>query len=157
MLTLESFKLLNPKIAQFERSTGGSPEITFQEVADVLSRCSIHCSMYGRYNYALDDTYQRRLVDAITDRMMLEDRKRKRPLLPHRQDWRGITEMTLEAYRGAVWLTAHKKKIASDVHRWTRHHEEAHRNVRSLLDEWDYELRAELGVWNRAQIELGYA
>ena len=157
MLTLESFKLLNPKVGQLELSTGGTPDITFQEVANVLSRCSKQCSMYGRYNYALDNTYQRRLVEAITDRMMLEDRKRKRPLLPNRQHWRGITEMTLEAYRGAVWLTAHKKKIASDVHRWTRHHEEAHRNVQRLLDEWDYELRSELGVFNKAQIEEGYA
>ena len=68
MLTLESFKLLNPKVASFERSTGGTPEITYQEVADVLSRCSEQVSMYGRWNYGLDDTYQRKLVDAITDR-----------------------------------------------------------------------------------------
>ena len=109
--------------------------------------------MYSRWNYALDNTYQRRLVEAITDRMMLEDRKRKRPLLKRRQHWRGITEMTLEAYRGAVWLTPNKKKIASDVTRWTRRHEEAHQNVRSLLDVWDYELRCELRDWNRAQLE----
>lgn len=96
MLTLESFKLLNSRIAQFERSTGGTPEITYQEVADVLSKCSKQYSMYGRYNYALDNTYQRRLVEAITDRMMLEDRKRKRPLLPHRQDWRGIMKRRIE-------------------------------------------------------------
>ena len=113
--------------------------------------------MYSRYNYALDNTYQRRLVEAITDQMMAEDRKRKRPLMAQRQHWRGITEMTLAAYRGAVWLTANKKKIASDVNRWTRRHEEAHRNVQRLLDEWDYELRQELGLWNRAQIEQGYA
>ena len=157
MLSLESFKFLNPKIGQLERSTGGTPEITYQEVVDVLSNCSSKCSMFSRYNYALDNTYQRRLVEAITDQMRAEDRKRKRPLLPQRQHWRGITEMTLEAYRGAVWLTANKKKIASDVHRWTRRHEEAHRNVQRLLDEWDYELRQELGLWNRAQIEQGYA
>ena len=157
MLTLESFKLLNPKITQFERSTGGTPEITYQEVADCLSKCSLFCSMYARWNYALDDSYRRKLVDAVIDRMANEDRKRKRPLLPNRQDWRGITEMTLETYRGTVWLTAKKNKIASDVHRWTRHHEEAHRNVRSLLDEWDYELRCELGWWNRSQLAESYA
>ena len=67
MLTLESFKLLNPKVAQFERSTGGTPEITFQEVADVLSRCTELTSKYGRWNYGLDDTYQRKLVDAISN------------------------------------------------------------------------------------------
>jgi len=157
MLTLESFKLLNPKVGQLERSTGGTPEITFQECSDVLSRCSKQCSMFSRYNYALDNSYQRRLVEAITDRMVTEDRKRKRPLLMHKQHWRSVTEMTLETYRGAIWLTRHQKKIVADVTRWTKRHEEAHRNVRSLLDEWDYELRSELGVWNRAQTEHGYA
>ena len=116
-ITLESFKLLNPAVARLERSTGGNPEITFQEVTDVLSRCTELTSKYGRWNYGLDDTYQRKLVDVVTDQMVKEDRKRKRPLLPHRQDWRGITEMTLEMYRGAVWLTANKKKIAADVTR----------------------------------------
>ena len=156
-ITLETFRLLNPKIGQLERSTGGIPEVTYQEIADCLSRCSLLCSMYARWNYALDNTYQRRLVEAITDRMVTEDRKRKRPLLMHKQHWRSVTEMTLETYRGAVWLTRHQKKIVADVTRWTKRHEEAHQNVRSLLDEWDYELRSELGLWNRAQTEHGYA
>ena len=155
-ITLESFRLLNPRVAQFERSTGGTPEISFQEVADVLGRCTSLCSMYSRYHYGLDDTYQRKLVNAITDQMMQEDRKRKRPLFPHRQHWQSIIELTLEAYRSGIYLTRVQKKIAGDFHRWTRHHEEAHRNVRSLLDEWDYELCCELGAWNRTQQEEGY-
>ena len=156
MLTLENFKLLNPKVAQFERSTGGTPEITFQEVADVLSTCSEQCSMYGRWNYGLDDTYQRRLVDAITDLLVAEDRKKIRPILLHRYHWFCVTRMTLAAYRGAIYLTRRQKKIAADVTRWTRRHEEAHQKVRELLGNWDYELRSELGAWNRAQREHGY-
>ena len=156
MLTLESFKLLNPKVGQLERSTGGTPEITYQEVADVLSRCSEQCSMYGRWNYGLDDTYQRKLVDAITDEMVRQDRKKKRPLLAHRYHWFCVTRMTLEAYRRAVHLTRRQKKFASDATRWTRRHEEAHKKVRELLDNWDYELRSELGAWNRVQQEHGY-
>ena len=155
-ITLESFRLLNPKVAQFERSTGGTPEISFQEVADVLGRCTSLCSMFSRYHYGLDDSYRTKLVNAITDQMVEEDRKRKRPLFPHRQHWQSITKLTLEAYRGGIYLTRVQKKIAGDFHRWTRHHEEAHRNVRSLLDEWDYELRCELGAWNRTQQEEGY-
>ena len=130
MLTLENFKLLNPKVAQFERSTGGTPEITFQEVSDVLSRCTELTSKYGRWNYGLDDTYQRRLVDAITDEMVRQDRKKRRPLLMHRYHWFCVTRMTLEAYRGGVYLTRRQKKFAADVSRWTRHHEEAHKKVR---------------------------
>ena len=112
--------------------------------------------MYSRYHYGLDDTYRTKLVDAITDQMVQEDRKRKRPLFPNRQHWQSIIKLTLEAYRGAIYLTRVQKKIAGDFQRWTRHHEEAHRNVRSLLDEWDYELRCELGEWNRTQQEEGY-
>ena len=105
MLTLESFKLLNPAVARFERSTGGTPEVTFQEVTDALSRCTELTSKYGRWNYGLDDTYQRKLVDAITDQMVQEDRKRKRPLLPHRYHWQSIAKLTLETYRGSIYLT----------------------------------------------------
>ena len=152
MITLESFKLLNPKVAGFERSTGGTPEVTFQEVADVLSRCTELTSKYGRWNYGLDDTYQRKLVEAITDQMVKQDRKRKRWLLPHRYHWEKITKLTLEAYRGAIYLTRQQKKIAGDFHRWTKQHEEAHRKVRELLDNFDYELRNELGAWNREQV-----
>ena len=155
MLTLESFKLLNPKVAQFERGTGGTPEITFQEVADVLSRCTTPCSMYGRYQYGLDWTYESRLVDLITDEMMRQDRKRKRPLLSRRQHWRSVTRMTLEAHRAAVGLTKRQKKFVADVRRWTRHHEQAHQKVRETLDNWDYELRNHLGAWNRDQREHG--
>ena len=60
--------------------------------------------------------------------------------------------MTLEAYRGAVYLTRQQKKIAADVTRWTKRHEEAHQKVKELLDNWDYELRCELGGWNREQV-----
>ena len=112
--------------------------------------------MYGRWNYGLDDTYQRKIVDAITDEMVRQDRKKRRPLLMHRYHWFCVTRMTLEAYRAAVYLTRRRKKIAADVTRWTRHHEEAHQKVRELLGNWDYELRSELGAWNRAQREHGY-
>jgi hypothetical protein len=155
-ITLESFRLLNPKVAQFERSTGGTPEITFQEVADVLGRCTSLCSMYSRYHYGLDDTYRTKLVDVITDQMFRQDRKRKRPLLLHRYHWQQVTKLTLEAYRGGIYLTRQQKKIAADVTRWTKRHEEAHRKVRELLDNWDYELRSVLGEWNRTQQEDGY-
>ena len=88
--------------------------------------------------------------------MVQEDRKRKRPILPHRYHWFCVTRMTLEAYRGAIYLTRQQNKIAADVTRWTRHHEEAHQKVRELLNNWGYELRSELGAWNRAQQEHSY-
>ena len=88
--------------------------------------------------------------------MVQEDRKRKRPILPHRYHWFCVARMTLEACRGAIYLTRQQKKIAADVTRWTRHHEEAHQKVREFLNNWDYELRSELGAWNRAQQERGY-
>jgi len=88
--------------------------------------------------------------------MAQEDRKRKRPILPHRYNWQSIKKLTLETYRGAIYLTRQQKKIATDVTRWTKRHEEAHQKVRELLNNWDYELRSELGAWNRAQQEHGY-
>ena len=155
MLTLESFKLLNPKVAQVERSTGGTPDITFQEVSDVLSRVTRQCSMFSRYLYGLDWTYEGRLVDAITDEMVRLDHRLRSPLLAQRKDWRSVARMTLEMYRGSVWLTRRQKKFATDVNRWTRRHEEAHQKVREMLDNWDYELRCELGAWNKDERERG--
>ena len=37
-LNLEHFKMLNAKASSLERGTGGVPELTFQEVADLLAR-----------------------------------------------------------------------------------------------------------------------
>ena len=112
--------------------------------------------MYSRYHYGLDDTYQRKLVNAITDQMMQEDRRRRQPLLLHRYHWFCVIQMTLEANRGAIYLTRVQKKIAADATRWTRRHEEAHQKVRELLDNWDYELRSELGASNREQVTDRY-
>ena len=155
MLTLESFKLLNPRAGQLEQGTGGTPEITFQEVTDVLSRCTRQCSMYSRYNYALDDSYLNKLVELITDEMMVNDKKRKRALFSQRKHWQGIARMTLVSHRASKWLTRQQKKFVADVNRWTRRHEEAYKNVASLLDEWDYELRYELRSWNQSEYEKG--
>ena len=153
MLTLESFKLLNPKVAQVERSTGGTPDITFQEVSDLLSRCSRQCSVYARYQYALDDTSEPRLVEQSTTAMVTEDRKRKRPILPKRGHWQRLTEMVVRTRRSNIWLTRRQRAVAADFRRWTRRTEEAYKNVGTMLDEWDYELRSELGQWNRYQVE----
>ncbi len=38
MLRLEHFKLLNPKSAKLSKGAGGAPDITFQEVADLLAQ-----------------------------------------------------------------------------------------------------------------------
>ena len=156
MLTLESFKLLNPKVGQLERSTGGTPEITFQEVADVLSRCTRPVSVYARWNYGLEDTFQPKLVDAVIRMMIREGQTRKRPLLGSETAWRRVVELGVKTHRSSIWLTRQQRKSLANVRRWTRRHDEALRNVRSLLDEWDYELRCELGTWNRAQLEPSY-
>ena len=127
MLTLESFKLLNPKVASMEqRIPGGRPEVTFQEVCDLLSRCPRHVSVYARFNYALDDAYFLRLVDTVTDTMVKLDQKRKRPLHSKRVVWFKIVRMTLVSHRSENWLTRTQKRFVSDVKRWTKRHEEAH-------------------------------
>ena len=148
-ITLETFRLLNPKIGQLERSTGGTPDLTYQEVADVLSGCTKPTSNYARYSYALDDTLRFKIVDAVTRRLLREDQARNRPILPNQQHWKAVAELGVRLSRSTVYLTASQKRIVTDLPRWTTRHEEALQNVRSLLDEWDYELRCELGAWNR--------
>ena len=148
-ITLESFRLLNPKVGQLERSTGGTPDLTYQEVADVLSGVARQVSMYARYNYALDDTLRSRLIEVVTRMMLREERARKRPILSKQQHWKAVSELGVRLNRTALYLTASQKRIVTDLPRWTKRHEEALQNVRSLLDEWDYELRCELGAWNR--------
>ena len=155
MLTLQSFRLLHPKANSFDIGTGGTPEISFQEVADLLSRCTNTCSMFGRYHYGLDDTMRGKLVDAVTEQMFKEDQALKRPMFPNKADWRAITDMAVMTYRYAIWLTRAQRRNVCDMRRWTRRHEEAFKNVSRVLNDLDYELRSELREWNNDQLE-GY-
>ena len=155
MLTLESFRLLHPKANSFERGTGGTPENTFHEVADLLSRCTNTCSVFGRYHYGLDDGMRDKLVDRITEQMFRDDQRLKRPMFPDKADWRAIADMTVRTYRHAIWLTRAQRKHASNMRRWTRRHEEAFQNISRALNDLDFELRGELRDWNRSQVE-GY-
>jgi len=102
----------------------------------------------------MDDTLRSRLIDVVTRMMLREDRARKRPILPKQQHWKAVSELGVRLNRTALYLTASQKRIVTDLPRWTKRHEEALQNVRSLLDEWDYELRCELGAWNKAQLDM---
>ena len=155
MLTLENFRLLNAKANSFEQGLGGKPDNTSDEVADLLSRVTKQCSMFARYQYALDGSLHNRLVDSLTDRMFIEDQKRKRPMFKDRANWRSIADMTLKAYKAGWWLTWTQKKRLTDVNRWTRRHEQAYQNLDGCLHDLDFELRNELHNWNQQQLE-GY-
>ena len=85
--------------------------------------------------------------------MVVEDRNRKRPILPLHEHWKSVTNVAVRSQRLNRFLTRRQKAVAGDFHRWNRRLEEAYRNVGAVLNNWDYELRSELGVWNRSQLD----
>jgi hypothetical protein len=150
-LSLEHFKLLNPKANQFWPGTGGTPDITWQEVCDVLATVPSLCRAYARYQYAQDKRFAWVLVEEITREMADDDRKKKRSLWPDQLMWLRFAEMAVFVYSKGMHLTRKQKAEELGIRFWTRKHEESLRLLTSALDELDYELRVALRKWNRHQ------
>ena len=72
MLTLEHLKLLTLRAAPIEMGTGGTPEITFQEVCDLMGRLSAMTNDYARYSFARDDSRRHALEQGILWQLVLQ-------------------------------------------------------------------------------------
>jgi len=154
-LSLEHFKLLNPKANQYAPGTGGTPDVTWQEVCDLLARVTPLCRAYARLQYAEDKRFAWVLVESITREMAADDRKKKRPLWPDQLMWLRFAEMAVFVCSKGLHLTRKQKGEELGIRFWTRKHEQSLRLLMSALDELDYELRVAVRKWNRQQ-ELAY-
>ena len=150
-LSLEHFKLLNPKANQYAPGTGGTPDISWQEVCDLLATLTPLCRAYARLHYAGDKRFAIVLVEEITREIAFEDRQRKRPMWERQLMWLRFTEMAVFVYSQGLHLTRKQKAQELGVRFWTRKHEESLRLLMSALDELDYELRVAVRKWNGQQ------
>lgn len=148
-LSLEHFKLLNPKVSSLDIGTGGVPDIAWHEVCDLLARVSHNCRNYTRFAYAEDVSHRAPLVDAVTIKLYLADRKSKRPLWRTPLMWKRIVDLAVFMVSKRVNLTRRQKATEIDVRFWKRNHEKTLRIAADSIDELDYELRLALKDWNR--------
>ena len=142
-LNLEHFKMLNAKASSLERGTGGVPQITFQEVADLLARVDYKVSVYGRYVYAKQRDMWGTLVKLVVDEITPEDLEEPTPDYYYQ-----VAELGIRTTDADYVLTNSQKAFAIGVSWWTRKHENLYRKAQSILDEWDYELRLSVKRWN---------
>ena len=141
MLSVESLKKLNAKTVNLQ-PTGGTPEISYQEVADLLSRVSIECSTFSRLVYALD-----RDQAAILRRFLTLKISKNEP--ENYNFLQKIAQLAIAHYVGTESdLLPWEKANYIGVNNWTTHHEELLKSALSHLDGLDYELRSEISRWN---------
>ena len=143
-LSLEHFKMLSAKASSLELGTGGKPEISFHEVADLLARVDHVVSVYGRYVYARQRELFASLVRLLVDELKPDD-------LEEIPDWFvQVIELALRVTNSDYPLTNSQKAYALGIPWWNRKHENLYRSAQSLIDQWDYELRLAIKRWNES-------
>ena len=141
-LNLEHFKMLNAKASSMERGTGGTPEISFHEVADLLARVEYPVSVYGRYIYARQGELWGALVKQLVEHIKPKD-------LEVTPDYYvQVAELAIRVSNADYPLTNSQKAYAIGRPFWIKKHEMLYRSAQSTLDEWDYELRLAIKRWN---------
>ena len=148
-LALEHLKLLHPKVASFEMGTGGTPDVSWHEVCDMLARVSMDCRHYARFAYAQDPMNRLPLVDAVTNELFKEDQQNKRPCFKSPVLWRLIVDLALLMVTKRLHLTRRQKREEVGFRSWRRHHEKALQMGLNSIDVLDYELRLAIHDWNR--------
>tara|TARA_R110002051_G_scaffold2646_1_gene14130 strand:- start:21218 stop:21685 length:468 start_codon:yes stop_codon:yes gene_type:complete len=143
MLTLESFKLLNAKANRFEASTGGTPDITFHEVSDVLAQMSQPAAAYARLRYANQERYARPVLYHIRREVLRETGD---PIL--KDYWQYMTRLALHLMVAENGLTNRMKAEAIHVRWWTKNNERDLQQCLYIVDQLDFEIRSELKAWN---------
>ena len=151
MLSLEHLKLLGPKAQQFERGTGGTPDITFQEVGDALGKLPRLANWYAKYKYAGDSsTYK-----SVRSSLLFYSLRRTRhdeSLFRHTDYWLAVIDMALEFHaHGGVFGIGRKARRARR-RRWTRSDEDNFTMVLNMLDQAEYDLRRAFREWNEANM-----
>lgn len=145
MLSLEHFKLLSAKAASLHRGTGGTPEITFHEVADVLSEVDHAVSLYARYMYGL----QREVWGQLVRQIAYSTRTKEDIEAGVVRDIDiQLAELALRVVKADHPLTHGQKAFITGVAWWKRYHEDKFRRAQLTIDQYDYEIRRAVNRWN---------
>jgi hypothetical protein len=147
MLSLEHFKLLKAKTAGLHRGSGGMPEVTVQEVADLLATLDYEVSVYARLIYG-----QEWHLNSTLGHILLRQIKPEDSTWPD-DHYLQIIQMVIGAASTNYDLTASQKANVMGKRWWSRSDEEDHKEARGILDIYDSELRHALAHWNDVQRE----
>ncbi len=145
-LSLEHFKLLTARSPSLELGTGGTPDITFQEVSDVLAFVSDPCRIYARWHYAMDRDYRQTMSEILMVKVLADDQARE--IADHWAPWWHYVELALLMHQRLTDLTKKQKAIEVRKRWWRKSDDRKLRIVQLALDEWDYEIRRAIADWN---------
>lgn len=145
-LSLEHFKLLTARSPALEMGTGGKPEITFQEVSDVLAFVSDSCRIYARWFYAMDRDYRPVMPEILMVKVLADEQARE--IADHWAGWWHYVELALLIHQRGADLTKKQKAIEVRKRWWRKSDDRKLRIVQLALDEWDYEIRRAINDWN---------
>jgi len=147
MLSLEHFKLLKAKAAGLHRGSGGKPDVTYQEVADLLATLDYEASVYARLAYG-----QEWHLNSTLGKIVLRQVKPENSKLPD-DHYLQIIQMAIGTASTNYHLTASQKANVMGKRWWSKSDEEDFKKVQGILDIYDSELRHALGQWNDVQRE----
>ena len=145
MLTLEHIKLLGAKAQRFEMGTGGTPEITFQEVADAMGSLSTLASRYARYKYANDRTYYMYIKNSLILYALKKFKSQQKPSY-----WGALVDMAIEFHAHGAVFSIGRKARRSGRRRWSRIDEDQLMLILNVLDNAEYDLRRAFREWNES-------
>jgi hypothetical protein len=134
MMTLEHLKLLGMRGQAMERSTGGTPDITFHEVCDMMARLPSMANDFARYSFAGDDSRRRPLESAIVWK-----------LVAHRRDtfpMREVIDVVQRVVADYIFTNVKHEKVS-------KKHKSVYDAAWQLIDDCDYELRCAIRDWNQ--------
>lgn len=146
-LSLEHFKLLTARSPALEMGTGGKPDITFQEVSDVLAFVSDPCRIYARWHYALDRDYRPVMSEILMVKVLADEQARE--ISDHWAGWWHYIELALLIHQKGADLTKKQKAIEVRKRWWRKSDDRKLRIVQLVLDEWDFEIRRAINDWNQ--------
>jgi hypothetical protein len=154
-LSLEHFKLLTPKVNRYSPGTGGVPDITWQEVCDLLATLDAPSRIFARWRYGFDSSIRVRLVELLTINSLRKDSDNRKRFFENRLMAYRFAELGLLMHEKSAYLTKKQKAQIAGVRHWSRKHEEKLRNVGSFLDELDFNVIDSVRKWNRQAREEG--
>ena len=134
MMTLEHLKLLTLRGQSLERSTGGPPDITFQEVCDLTARLPPMANDYARYSFAGDESRRRPLESAIVWKLVIH----RRDVLPMRE----VIDIVQRVVADYIFSNTKHEKT-------TKKNRPVYDAAWQLMDDCDYELRCAVRDWNQ--------
>lgn len=144
-MNLEHLKLLTVRGTRLERGPGGKPDITFHEVADMLSKTSNECDAYARFNYADAENMRNTLIMGVMLRLIRDDRTEPSSGVVA---WRSIVDMAIKAFCNNDLLSKKEKAKRIGKRNWTKESELHYNLAIQVLDDLDYELRLAIADWN---------